>query len=83
MEKLKYIGGVDISFLKEDPSVACGALVVLDGETLEVVHEEFDVTRLQVPYVPDFLAFREVPILLGLQEKMMFNAHPFFPHVNS
>ncbi|WOL13683.1 endonuclease V isoform X2 [Canna indica] len=60
MEKLKYIGGLDISFLKEDPSVACGALVVLDGETLEVVYKEFDVTRLQVPYVLDFLAFREV-----------------------
>ncbi|WOL05512.1 hypothetical protein Cni_G14241 [Canna indica] len=80
-KKLKYIGGVDISFLKEDPSVACGALVVLDGETLEVVHEEFDVTRLQVPYVSGFLAFREAPILLGLLKKMMFNAHPFYPQL--
>ncbi|WOL05504.1 endonuclease V isoform X3 [Canna indica] len=80
-KKLKYIGGVDISFLKEDPSVACSALVVLDGDTLKVVHEEFDVTRLQVPYVPNFLAFREAPILLGFLEKMMFNVHPFFPQL--
>ncbi|XP_038983969.1 uncharacterized protein LOC103721183 isoform X7 [Phoenix dactylifera] len=64
-EKLKYIGGVDISFLKEDPSTACAALVILDADTLNVVHEEFDVTKLQIPYVPGFLAFRE-PTRLGL-----------------
>ncbi|XP_074571556.1 uncharacterized protein LOC141828095 isoform X1 [Curcuma longa] len=80
-EKLKYIGGVDISFLKKDPSLACGALVVLDSDTLNVVHEEFDVARLQVPYVPGFLAFREAPILLGLLDKMKFNAHPFYPQL--
>uniref|UniRef100_A0A0E0LED3 peptidylprolyl isomerase n=1 Tax=Oryza punctata TaxID=4537 RepID=A0A0E0LED3_ORYPU len=62
---LKYIGGVDISFSKEDPSTACAALVVLDAGTLEVVHEEFDVVRLQVPYIPGFLAFREVLMVDG------------------
>ncbi|XP_020109750.1 endonuclease V isoform X2 [Ananas comosus] len=80
-EKLKYIGGVDISFLKEDPSLACGAVVVLDADTLKVVHEEFDIVRLQVPYIPGFLAFREAPILLGLLEKMKTNAHPFYPQL--
>jgi deoxyinosine 3'endonuclease (endonuclease V) len=76
---LKYIGGVDISFSKEDPSTACAALVVLDAGTLEVVHEEFDVVRLQVPYIPGFLAFREAPILLGLLEKMKTNNQHFYP----
>nr|XP_009420412.1 PREDICTED: endonuclease V isoform X3 [Musa acuminata subsp. malaccensis] len=80
-EKLKYIGGVDISFLKKDPSVSCGALVVLDADTMDVVHEEFEVTRLQVPYVPGFLAFREAPMLLGLLNKMKANAHPFYPQL--
>ncbi|VAI92507.1 unnamed protein product [Triticum turgidum subsp. durum] len=79
--KLKYIGGVDISFLKEDPSTACAAVVVLDANTLEIVHEEFDVVRMQVPYIPGFLAFREAPILLGLLEKMKINAHHFYPQL--
>nr|CAB3471090.1 unnamed protein product [Digitaria exilis] len=78
-EKLKYIGGTDISFLKEDPSTACAAVVVLDADTLEVVHEEFNVVRLQVPYIPGFLAFREAPILLGLLEKVKNNASHFYP----
>lgn len=79
--KLKYIGGVDISFLKEDPSTACAALVVLDAQTLEIVHEEFDVVRMQVPYIPGFLAFREAPILLGLLEKMKTNAQHLYPQL--
>ncbi|KAK1612699.1 hypothetical protein QYE76_036372 [Lolium multiflorum] len=79
--KLKYIGGVDISFLKEDPSTACAALVVLDAQTLEIVHDEFDIVRMQVPYVPGFLAFREAPILLGLLEKMKTNAQHLYPQL--
>ncbi|GJM97752.1 hypothetical protein PR202_ga14704 [Eleusine coracana subsp. coracana] len=79
--KLKYVAGVDISFLKEDPSMACAAVVVLDASTLEVVHEEFDVVQLQVPYIPGFLAFREAPILLGLLEKLKRNVHNFYPQL--
>lgn len=59
-EVLKYVGGVDISFSKGDPSVACGTLVVLDLHSLQVVYEDFSLVTLQVPYVPGFLAFREV-----------------------
>lgn len=66
-EVLNYVGGVDISFSKEDPSLACGTLVVLDLHSLQVVHEDFSVVTLHVPYVPGFLAFREVLlVLLGL-----------------
>eukprot|EP00267_Zea_mays_P042896 XP_020394931.1 endonuclease V isoform X3 [Zea mays] len=79
--KLKYIGGTDISFLKEDPSTACAAVVVLNADTLEVVHEEFNVVRLQVPYIPGFLAFREAPVLLGLLEKLKINAPHFCPQL--
>ncbi|KAG5541152.1 hypothetical protein RHGRI_021129 [Rhododendron griersonianum] len=38
---LKYVGGVDISFAKDNPSIACGTLVVLDLQTLEVVYEDY------------------------------------------
>ncbi|XP_062211826.1 uncharacterized protein LOC133912884 isoform X1 [Phragmites australis] len=31
--KLKYISGVDISFLKEDPSIASVTVVVLEADT--------------------------------------------------
>ncbi|XP_052170247.1 uncharacterized protein LOC127786696 isoform X6 [Diospyros lotus] len=78
---LKYVGGVDISFSKDDPSVACGALVVVDLHTLEVVYDDYSVSRLNIPYIPGFLAFREAPILLELLEKMKNCAHPFYPQL--
>lgn len=62
-EMLKYVGGVDLSFSKEDQSVACATLVVLDLKSLEIVYQDSAVVRLSVPYVPGFLAFREVCIL--------------------
>jgi deoxyinosine 3'endonuclease (endonuclease V) len=60
VERLRYVGGVDMSFSKEDPSVACGTLVVLDIQSLQVVYEDYSLVTLDVPYVPGFLAFREV-----------------------
>ncbi|KAL5558294.1 hypothetical protein UlMin_034505 [Ulmus minor] len=64
-EVLKYVGGVDISFSMEDPSVACGILVVLDLYNLQVVYQDFSIVTLNVPYVPGFLAFREVLMVDG------------------
>ncbi|XP_050231898.1 uncharacterized protein LOC126680762 [Mercurialis annua] len=78
---LKYVGGVDVSFLKEDPSVACGSLIVLDLQTFRVVYEDYSLVRLRVPYIAGFLAFREVPILLPLIEKMKKSQNPFYPQL--
>ncbi|EYU37422.1 hypothetical protein MIMGU_mgv1a025956mg, partial [Erythranthe guttata] len=58
-QTLKYVGGVDLSFSKVDPSIACATLVVLDFSTLESVYEDYAIVELRVPYVPGFLAFRE------------------------
>jgi len=65
-EELRYVGGVDISFSKDDPSKACGTLVVLDFHTLQLLYHDFSFVTLQVPYVPGFLAFREVLFLFFL-----------------
>ncbi|KAH1213020.1 Endonuclease V [Glycine max] len=80
-EALRYVGGVDISFSKDDPSRACGTLVVLDFHTLQVLYQDFSLVTLQVPYVPGFLAFREAPVLLQLLEKMKRSNNPFYPQV--
>ncbi|GJZ89333.1 endonuclease V [Tanacetum coccineum] len=64
---LEIYSGVDISFLKDDSSVACGTLVVLDFETLDVVYEDSVLVQIEVPYVAGFLGFREAlaqPVIL-------------------
>ncbi|XP_027331368.1 endonuclease V [Abrus precatorius] len=78
---LRYVGGVDISFSKNDPSKACGGLVVLDFHTLQVLYHDFSFLTLQLPYVPGFLAFREAPVLLQLLEKMKRSDNPFYPQL--
>lgn len=60
---LRYVGGVDLSFSKSDSSTALGALVVLDIHSMNVVYEDFDMVQLEMPYIPGFLAFREVSSL--------------------
>ncbi|CAM8882668.1 unnamed protein product [Rhodiola kirilowii] len=78
---LRYVCGVDVSYAKEDPTAACGGLVVLDLATLEVVYEDFNLVHLDVPYVPGFLAFREVPVILELLEKMKRSHNPCYPQI--
>lgn len=70
-----------MSFSKEDPSIACGCIVVLDLQTLQIVYEDYSLLRLQVPYVPGFLAFREAPVLLLLLDNMKKRANHFYPQV--
>ncbi|KAI5393920.1 hypothetical protein KIW84_060859 [Lathyrus oleraceus] len=80
-EDLRFVGGVDISFSKDDPSIACGTLVVLDFRTLQVVFQDFSFVTLSVPYVAGFLAFREAPVLLDILEKMKRSDNPFYPQL--
>ncbi|CAA0814946.1 endonuclease V family protein [Striga hermonthica] len=80
-EVLKFVGGVDLSFSKNDPSIACASLVVLDFSTLEVVYEDCAIDELRVPYVPGFLAFREAPVLIELLEKMQKKRLASYPQV--
>lgn len=61
------VAGVDISFIKGDHINACAGLVVLDP-TLEVVYQECRMVKLTQPYLPGFLAFREVEHLVQLVE---------------
>eukprot|EP01018_Ginkgo_biloba_P026841 Gb_21220 [translate_table: standard] len=70
-DRLHYVGGVDLSFSKDDSSIACGALVVVDLDSLCVVYEDFDVVHLTLPYIPGFLAFRE---FLGLVTSSRYNS---------
>ena len=67
LENLRWVGGVDISFV-EGSAAACGVLVVLDRmEGYKVKHvEKVLVPQLDHPYIPGFLAFRELPVLRRL-----------------
>ncbi|GMH40770.1 hypothetical protein BSKO_08674 [Bryopsis sp. KO-2023] len=60
---LKFVGGLDVSFYKDDSKrdKAMAALVVLTYPELKVVFDDYEDIDLEVPYIPGFLAFRECP----------------------
>lgn len=48
IDEIRFVGGVDISFVKGDLTNACAGLVVLSYPTLKPVHEKFVPVKLTV-----------------------------------
>jgi len=78
---LNYVAGVDISFVKGNDFDACACLVVLSWPDLEVVHSMFEMIQLKLPYIAGFLAFREVPFLLDLINKLRATRPDIIPQL--
>jgi deoxyinosine 3'endonuclease (endonuclease V) len=49
---ISRVGGMDLSFIKGDESVACAALVVCELPDCEVVYEDITMVPLTISYVP-------------------------------
>lgn len=63
------VAGVDVAYDKKQRFGYC-AIVCMEyqsGEVLEVVH---DCTPVRLPYIPGYLAFRELPIILSAWKKV-------------
>ncbi|XP_051037671.1 endonuclease V isoform X2 [Phodopus roborovskii] len=78
---LRRVGGVDVSFVRGDDSRACASLVVLSFPELQVVYEDSHLVRLKAPYVSGFLAFREVPFLVELVQRLQEKEPGLTPQV--
>lgn len=65
---LKTVAGVDVSHDREDRSHA--AVVVLDAVSLNVLEDIRVSAPTRFPYVPGFLSFREIPVILTALAKL-------------
>lgn len=70
LDNIKYVAGIDLSFVSTDPNIAYGAIVVLTYPDMKLVYETYEKVTLDQPYVSGFLAFREVPHLVTLFRKL-------------
>jgi len=62
---LKTVAGVDLAYWKqENQEYAVCCIVVLDYETLEIIEKKQYHDKITCPYMPGFLAFRELPLIL-------------------
>jgi deoxyribonuclease V len=69
LEKPGLIAGADISAGRAQ-GVATGAVVVMDYPALEVVEVKTVNQKLNFPYIPGLLSFRESPLVLAACEKL-------------
>ena len=71
LNDITYIGGVDISFYKDNPNIACACLIILSFPDLKIVYQKCEMVELHLPYIPSFLAFREVEHLKKLVDELV------------
>ena len=65
----RFIAGVDISATKAQ-GMATGAVVILSYPELRLVETEIVNEKLNFPYIPGLLSFRESPLVLAACEKL-------------
>jgi deoxyribonuclease V len=61
--RIAFVAGADVSY-DRGSDVIYGAVVILSYPDLEIVETSGSVALARFPYVPGYLSFREIPILL-------------------
>ena len=77
---LKYIAGSDISFCHDFQDYGVSALIVVDLK-MNIVYEKYKIVILTEPYIPSFLAFREVKHIENLLKELKKNKPEFYPQI--
>ncbi len=69
IDKIQWVGGLDISFDKSDNTRGCAYLSIWDRKSSQIVYETYQVCQLSIPYCSGFLGFREIPVYKKLIAK--------------
>ena len=78
MDSVKRIAGVDLAYWNQDDAeYAVCCIVVIDADTHAVIEKQHVCGKIEVPYMPGFLAFRELPLILKTAE-LLENAPDIF-----
>jgi len=69
-EEIRYVAGFDAGYSKANPLKSYGAIVIMDLKKMEVVEKVVAEKVIKFPYVPTYLAFRELPIFLEVYKNL-------------
>ncbi|MFY7805099.1 MAG: deoxyribonuclease V, partial [Limnoraphis robusta] len=69
LESIQYVAGVDVGFL-DNYSISQAAVAVLSFPDLQLQEQAITQRKTTFPYLPGFLSFREVPVILDALEKL-------------
>jgi len=75
---IKLVAGVDLAYWeKENKQYGTCCIVVIDYNTKQVVEKVNSVGEIKVPYIPGFLAFRELPLVTEALKKLVVEPDKF------
>lgn len=60
----KRIAGVDVSYDLET-NMSHASVVLIEAESLKLIHSAKAILPMEFPYIPGFLSFREIPVVLA------------------
>lgn len=60
------VAGVDVAYPDNEFEAACGACVVLDYDTMQVLEEEILFSQTDFPFISTYFSYRELPIVQQL-----------------
>jgi deoxyribonuclease V len=67
--EVQYVAGVDVGF-EQDYAISRAAVAVLSFPDLQLVEQAIARRPTTFPYVPGFLSFREVPVVIDALEQV-------------
>lgn len=68
---IKLIAGIDVAYFKDEQNeygVCC--IDVFDINTFEIIEKQTYFSKVNFPYIPGYLSYRELPIIMGAYEKL-------------
>ena len=71
IDSVKTIAGIDVAYFKRDDieyGVCC--IDVFDIHTFEIIEKETYISTVNFPYIPGYLSYRELPLIIGAYEKL-------------
>lgn len=71
VENIQLIAGVDLSYwdMNERKYGTC-CIVIIDYSTKRIVEKVYSYGEILIPYIPGFLAFRELPLVIEAVKKL-------------
>ncbi len=78
IEQINYVAGVDISYWEKD-KIQYGAcsIVVVNYKTKKVLKKISSFGKIDTPYIPGYLAFRELPLFIDCAKKLSYEPDIF------
>jgi deoxyribonuclease V len=63
IQEIETIAGIDVAYPESEFDDACGACVVLDYHTKQIINEQLVYAKTDFPFISTYFSYRELPIV--------------------